>query len=69
MYCQALEHQLEQVKAELEHVRCPVHGESPSIVVTGQSADSISANAEGCCDVLGELARARLAEMGFDKEA
>lgn len=65
----ALKQQLDHVEAELDQVRCPVHGKAPTIVVKGHTAEDISANVEGCCEELGQLARERLKALGFENDA
>jgi hypothetical protein len=64
----ALKQQLEHVRDAMDQVRCPVHGEAPTIVVTGQTAEAIAADVQGCCDELGRLAKAKLATLGFEKD-
>ena len=64
----ALKQQLDQVRQELEKVRCPFHGKAPTIVVRGHTAEDISADVESCCEQLGQLARERMKAMGFEKE-
>jgi hypothetical protein len=64
----ALEAALEGVRQHLADLPCPVHGESPTMVVGGRSVDTISLDIQGCCDGLTGPARAKLAELAGGSE-
>ena len=59
----AFEAALDGVRHYLADLRCPVHGESPSVVVRGETEDTIRLDLRGCCDRLVGPARAKLAEL------
>jgi hypothetical protein len=59
----ALQAALEGVRRQLGEVRCPVHGESPTIVVRGQSERTMRLDVQGCCDRATEPVRALLGEF------
>lgn len=59
----AFEAALEGVRQHLGEVRCPVHGESPTMVVRGRTEDAIGLDVQGCCDRLTGPVRALLAEL------
>ncbi|MFL5496506.1 MAG: hypothetical protein ACJ8DC_19125 [Gemmatimonadales bacterium] len=59
----ALEAAVQGVCQHLADLCCPVHGESPTLVVGGRSEDTIRLDIQGCCDRLVEPARAKLAEL------
>ena len=59
----ALESALEGVRRQLGDVRCPVHGESPTIVVRGQSERTMGFDVQGCCDPATEPVRALLGDF------
>jgi hypothetical protein len=65
----ALQHRLEEVRAELDQVRCPIHGASPLLVVTSHTAGGISVDVQGCCEELGRATTARLKALGFENDA
>ncbi len=66
----ALKAALAGVRRQLGEVRCPMHGESPTIVVRGRSEDTMRLDVQGCCDQSTEPVRARLHELqGGDPEA
>ena len=47
-------------KKRMEGLRCPVHGEPPTIRFHGPSALQLEREVQGCCDELVEWARRRL---------
>jgi hypothetical protein len=59
----ALQAALNGVRQQLGEVRCPVHGESPTIVVRGRSEGTMSLDVHGYCDQSTEPVRALLAEL------
>jgi hypothetical protein len=59
----ALQAALEGVRRQLGEIRCPVHGESPTIVVRGQSESTMRLDVQGCCDRSTEPVRTLLAEL------
>jgi hypothetical protein len=60
----AVEAALDGVRRQLGEVRCPVHGESPTIVVRGQSERTMGFDVQGCCDRATEPVRALLGDLG-----
>jgi len=64
----AWEAALEGVRQQLADLRCPVPGESPTVVVGGRSEDTINLDIQGCCDRLIGPARAKLAELAGGSE-
>jgi hypothetical protein len=67
VFKEAVRHQLERVRRQLQNLWCPVHGERPTIIVRGHTPDDIAADVKGCCENLDRLARERLTSMGFAK--
>lgn len=59
----ALQAALEGVRRQLGEIRCPIHGESPTIVVRGQSEHTMRLDVQGCCDRSTEPVRTLLAEL------
>jgi hypothetical protein len=47
---------LEEVQKKLESVRCPEHGQRPTVTME-RTADGASFNIEGCCEDLVERAQ------------
>jgi hypothetical protein len=47
----------------LADLRCPVHGESPTLLIRARSEDTTALVVHGCCDRLTGPARAKLAEL------
>jgi hypothetical protein len=64
----ALEAAVEGVREHLADLCCPVHGESPTLVVGGRIEDTISLDVQDCCDRLTGPARAKLAELAGGSE-
>jgi hypothetical protein len=58
----ALQAALEGLRQHLGDVPCPVHGESPTIMIRGQSEATMSLDVHGCCDPSTQPVRALLAE-------
>jgi hypothetical protein len=44
----ALEAAVEGVRQHLADLRCPAHGESPTLLVGGRSEDTITLDVQGC---------------------
>jgi hypothetical protein len=59
----ALQAALEGVRRQLGDVRCPVHGEPPTIVVRGKSESTMRLHIQGCCERSTGPVRALLAEL------
>lgn len=55
----------DQVKLELEQMRCDVHGEQPSVIITAKSIDNIEFQISGCCDQLKDRVTEKLGEAGL----
>jgi hypothetical protein len=59
----ALEAAVQGICRQLADLRCPVHGESPTLLIGGRSEDTIALDIHGCCDRLTGPARAKLGEL------
>ena len=46
----------ESLKQELGSVRCPEHGERPTIIFEGKRGKELSFTIKGCCEQLVEMA-------------
>ena len=46
----ALQAALEGVRRQLGEVPCPIHGDSPTIVVRGQRENTMRLDVQGCCE-------------------
>ena len=55
----------EGIREILGPMRCPVHGEAPSIVVSGPSVDQLTGIhvGESCCDEFRSVVEARIQEI------
>ncbi len=42
----------DNIRERLEGVRCPEHGERPTVIVMGSSLDNLEFDVDGCCEEL-----------------
>lgn len=48
------------MKKSVQGIRCPEHGEKPTLKVIGKNLDNLSVEVSGCCDALTEQVQRKL---------